>query len=70
MLGARYKEAKHEDKVDDDRCAGKKSRFEVAVVAMKRAGEAKNEAEKLLLMKGAFAEPETAALVVGAAVFC
>ena len=35
--------------------AGRKSRSEVAVAALKRAGEAKTEAEKLLLMKGAFA---------------
>ena len=35
--------------------SGKKSRSEVAVAAMKRAAEAKTEAEKLLLMKGAFA---------------
>ena len=35
--------------------AGKKTRSEVAVAALKRAGEAKTEAEKLLLMKGAFA---------------
>ena len=35
--------------------AGRKSRSEVAVAAMKRAAEAKTEAEKLLLMKGAFA---------------
>ena len=34
--------------------AGRKTRSEVAVAAMKRAGEAKTEAEKLLLMKGAF----------------
>lgn len=35
--------------------AGRKTRSEVAVAALKRAGEAKTEAEKLLLMKGAFA---------------
>lgn len=35
--------------------AGKKTRSEVAVAAMKRAADAKTEAEKLLLMKGAFA---------------
>ncbi len=35
--------------------AGRKTRSEVAVAAMKRAGEAKTEAEKLLLMKGAIA---------------
>ncbi len=35
--------------------SGKKTRSNVAVAAMKRAGEAKTEAEKLLLMKGAFA---------------
>ena len=35
--------------------AGRKSRSEVAVAALKRAGDAKTEAEKLLLMKGAFA---------------
>lgn len=35
--------------------AGRKTRSEVAVAAMKRASEAKTEAEKLLLMKGAFA---------------
>ena len=35
--------------------AGRKSRSEVAVAALKRAADAKTEAEKLLLMKGAFA---------------
>ena len=35
--------------------AGKKTRSEVAVAALKRAADAKTEAEKLLLMKGAFA---------------
>ncbi len=35
--------------------AGRKTRSEVAVAALKRAGDAKTEAEKLLLMKGAFA---------------
>ena len=35
--------------------AGRKSRSEVAVAALKRAVDAKTEAEKLLLMKGAFA---------------
>ena len=35
--------------------SGGKTRSNVAVAAMKRAGEAKTEAEKLLLMKGAFA---------------
>ena len=35
--------------------AGRKTRSEVAAAALKRAGEAKTEAEKLLLMKGAFA---------------
>ena len=34
---------------------GRKTRSEVAVAAMKRAAEAKTDAEKLLLMKGAFA---------------
>ena len=35
--------------------AGRKTRSEVAVAALKRAADAKTEAEKLLLMKGAFA---------------
>ena len=35
--------------------AGRKTRSEVAVAALKRAVDAKTEAEKLLLMKGAFA---------------
>ena len=34
--------------------AGRKTRSEVAVAAMKRAAEARREAEKMLLMKGAF----------------
>ena len=35
--------------------SGRKTRSDVALLAMKRASEAKTEAEKLLLMKGAFA---------------